>query len=44
MRTPKGFKGLRIQGKYFLPSELPRSKLRGIKFPKKLSSPLMGED
>jgi hypothetical protein len=25
-------------------SELPRSKLRGIKFPKKLSSPLMGED
>ena len=25
-------------------SELPRSKLRGIKFSKKLSSPLMGED
>jgi len=27
-----------------LNSELPRSKLRGIKFSKKLSSPLMGED
>ena len=26
------------------PSELPRSKLRGIKLSKKLSSPLMGED
>ncbi len=29
---------------YTVNSELPRSKLRGIQFFKKLSSPLMGED